>query len=74
MKYYKILILVFFIFIIRAAAEDVNDIIENVQETYEDMDFLSATFKQIETFRLTGSVSETVGKIYVSHGEKYRFE
>ncbi|HGY55371.1 MAG TPA: outer membrane lipoprotein carrier protein LolA [Caldithrix abyssi] len=63
-----------FIFSINLLAEDVNDIIENVQETYEDMDYLSATFKQIQTFRLTGSVSETVGKIYVAHGEKYRFE
>ncbi len=69
-----ILMTVIFIFSIALQAEDVNDIIENVQETYEDMDYLSATFKQIETFKLTGSVSETIGKIYVSGGEKYRFE
>lgn len=72
--YYTILSVFILIFALNLRAEDVNDIIENVQETYEDMDYLSATFKQIETFKLTGSVSETIGKIYVSSGEKYRFE
>jgi len=73
-NYPKILGLFILIITLNLWAEDVNDIIENVQETYEDMDYFSATFKQIETFKLTGSVSETIGKIYVSGGEKYRFE
>ena len=55
-------------------AEDVNDIVKKVQKTYDKIDDFSATFKQIETFKITGSKSETVGKIFVSGGEKYRFE
>ena len=55
-------------------AQDVEDIIENVQDKYEDIDDLTATFKQIESFKLTGSTSETVGKIYIKEGVKYRFE
>ena len=53
---------------------DVNDIIEHIQETYDELDYLSATFRQTDTFRLTGSKSETLGKIYIKDGEKYRFE
>ena len=38
------------------------------------MDRLSADFTQVQTFKITGSVSETSGKIFVKNGEKYRFE
>ncbi len=55
-------------------AQDIEDIIEEVQETYEDMDNLTATFRQVETFKLTGSRNETAGKIYVKDGTSYRFE
>ena len=55
-------------------AQDVNDIIENVQETYDKMKFFSAVFKQIETFKITGSQTEMLGHIYIANGEKYRFE
>ncbi len=55
-------------------AANVNKIIKNVQKTYDNMDQLSATFVQVQTFKITGSVSETFGKIYVKNGEKYRFE
>ncbi len=70
----SILILVFVIAVSQSYAEDVEDIVENVQETYDDMDYLTASFQQVETFQLTGSKKELTGKIYVSHGEKYRFE
>jgi len=53
---------------------DVNKIIKNVQKKYDKMDYLTATFKQIETFKLTGSQTEAVGKIFIADGEKYRFE
>ncbi len=55
-------------------AQDVNDIIENVQDTYDDMDDLSARFVQVQTFKLSGSQTETKGKIYIKNGKKYRFE
>jgi len=55
-------------------AQDVSDIIENVQDTYDDMDNLSASFVQVQTFKLTGSKTETDGTIYVKNGKKYRFE
>ncbi|MBD3225528.1 MAG: hypothetical protein GF313_12435 [Caldithrix sp.] len=55
-------------------AAEVDEIIENVQDTYDDMENLTATFKQIEMFKLTGSKTEMTGKIYVADGIKYRFE
>ncbi|KAA3612037.1 MAG: outer membrane lipoprotein carrier protein LolA [Calditrichaeota bacterium] len=55
-------------------AQDVEDIIEDVQERYDEIEDISATFKRIESFKLTGTVSETVGKIYIKDGVKYRFE
>lgn len=73
MKIIQITLLILFIVQINFA-QDVDDIIEDVQETYDDMEDLSATFKQIESFKLTGTVSETTGKIYVKDGVKYRFE
>lgn len=71
-RYVYILFVFFFMSFVYSA--DVNEIIENIQETYDELDNLSATFRQIDTFRLTGSQSETVGKIYIKDGEKYRFE
>ncbi len=55
-------------------AQDVEDIIEEVQDRYEDMENFTAMFKRLETFKLTGTVSETVGKVWVKDGVKYRFE
>lgn len=75
MRLITILIIVFLpLFITFLYADDVDEIIENVQDAYEDMDYLSAVFKQVNTFKLTNSVSEITGKIYVAGGEKYRFE
>lgn len=73
MKVTSILVVLCFI-TLPLIAQDVNDIIEEVQEAYEDMDNLTAAFQQIETFKLTGSSTELNGKIYVSGGQKYRFE
>ncbi len=55
-------------------AQDVNDIIENVQDTYDDMDNLSAQFVQVQTFKLSGNRTEAKGRIYIKDGKKYRFE
>ncbi|MEJ2545163.1 MAG: outer membrane lipoprotein carrier protein LolA [Calditrichaceae bacterium] len=62
------------IFMTSLSAADVNKIISKVQDKYDDMKYLTATFKQVETFKLTGSQTETVGKIYIADGDKYRFE
>jgi chaperone LolA len=59
---------------IQANAADVNKIIKKVQKTYDKMDNLSATFKQVETFKITGSQTETSGKIFIKNGVKYRFK
>ena len=56
------------------AAANVNKIIKNVQNTYDDMDNLTASFVQVETFKLTGTQTETAGKIFIKDGKKYRFE
>jgi len=67
--------LLFVLFFWQAAlSADVNDIIRNVQKTYDRMDNFSAVFRQIDTFKLTGSRTETIGKIYIKNGDKYRFE
>lgn len=58
----------------QANAADVNKIIKKVQKTYDKMDNLSATFKQVETFKITGSQTETSGKIFIKNGVKYRFK
>lgn len=55
-------------------SQDVEDIIEEVQDTYEDMDNFTAAFKRVESFKLTGTVSETTGKVWIKEGTKYRFE
>lgn len=74
MKYIKFIVGVIFFSFGLIYSQDVADIIEQVQDKYEDTDFLSAVFKQVEVFKLTGSQSELSGKIYISHGKKYRFE
>ena len=63
-----------FLLLQNAFTQDVEDIIEEVQETYDELNDMSATFKRIESFKLTGSVNETTGKIYIKDGIKYRFE
>lgn len=56
------------------AAQDVKDIVKEIQEKYEDIEYLSADFIQIEQFKLTGSRSETKGKIFIKDGIQYRLE
>lgn len=55
-------------------AQSIDDIVEEIQERYEDLQNLSAEFVQSEYFKLTGSKNETRGKIYVKNGIKYRLE
>lgn len=75
MIFKKIFILGFiFIIIVGLKAADVNKIINKVQDKYDDLKYLTAVFKQIETFKLTGSQTESIGKIYIVSGDKYRFE
>ncbi|MBN1407569.1 MAG: outer membrane lipoprotein chaperone LolA [Calditrichaceae bacterium] len=62
------------IFMTGLNAADVNKIISKVQDKYDKMKFLTAAFKQVETFKLTGSQTENTGKIYIADGNKYRFE
>jgi len=67
-------LMILFIISGQLMAIDVNKIIKKVQNTYDDMDYLTASFKQVESFKLTGSQTEVLGKIYVKKGVKYRFE
>jgi chaperone LolA len=57
-----------------SSAQSVDDIVEEIQERYEGLENLSAEFKQVEFFQLTGSKNETTGKIYVKNGTQYRLE
>ena len=56
------------------AAQDVKDIVKEIQDKYEDIEYLSADFVQTEQFKLTGSRSETKGKIFIKDGIQYRLE
>jgi chaperone LolA len=60
--------------VVLSSAQSVDDIVEEIQERYEDLENLSAAFKQVESFKLTGSKNETSGKIYVKNGVQYRLE
>lgn len=73
MKYMISLFLLIFL-IQTSFGQDVEDIIEDVQETYDDVKDMSASFKRVESFKITGSVNETTGKIYIKDGTMYRFE
>jgi len=55
-------------------AQDESDIIEELQDVYEDIEYFSAEFVQKELFKLTGSENETTGKIYIKNGTEYRLE
>ncbi len=68
------LLLLLFSSTTRLAAADVNKIIKKVQNTYDEMDNLTASFVQVETFKLTRTQAETAGKIFIKDGKKYRFE
>ena len=73
MKLFKIIILTLLLssFLI---AQDESDIIEELQDVYEDIEYFSAEFIQKELFKLTGSQNETTGKIYIKNGTEYRLE
>ncbi len=73
MKFIISLFLVLFL-MQTAFTQDVEDIIEEVQETYDDANDMSATFKRIESFKITGSINETTGNIFIKNGIMYRFE
>jgi len=56
------------------AAQSVEDIVEEIQDRYENMKNFSAEFTQVEKFNLTGTENKTQGKIFVRDGVKYRLE
>jgi len=73
MKLFKIIVLLSLL-ISLVLAQDESDIIEEVQDLYEDIEYFSADFIQKEQFKLTGSENETKGKIYIKNGTEYRLE
>ena len=73
MKLIKIIALLS-IFVSLTIAQDVTDIIDEVQDLYEEIEYFSADFIQKEQFKITGSENETSGKIYIKNGTEYRLE
>ena len=73
MKFFKIIVLLSLL-VSLVIAQDESDIIEEVQDLYEDIEYFSADFIQKEQFKLTGSENETKGKIYIKNGTEYRLE
>lgn len=68
------IVLVLIIVFTFSYADTVTEIVEEIQDKYEKIEYLSAEFVQIEQFKLTGSKNETRGKIFVKDGIKYRLE
>lgn len=56
------------------AKQNADKIIKRVQDKYEDVQYFSAEFIQKEEFKMTGSVNQVSGKIYVKNGVQYRLE
>ena len=73
MKSFKLIVLLSLL-VSLVIAQDESDIIEEVQDLYEDIEYFSADFIQKEQFKLTGSKNETKGKIYIKNGTEYRLE
>ena len=67
-------VLILISLVISIQAQSIDDIIEEIQERYENLENLSAEFVQAEYFQLTGSKNETRGKIYIKNGLMYRLE
>ena len=71
----KLFIPIIIIVMINAlSAQSVEDIVEEIQDRYENMKYFSADFTQVEKFNLTGTENKTRGKIFVRDGVKYRLE
>lgn len=71
----KYLLVAFYIFYTPVViAQNVVEIIKEVQDKYDELEDMQADFKQIELFKLTGSENETLGKIYIKDGEKFKFQ
>ena len=54
--------------------QDESDIIEELQDVYEDIEYFSAEFIQKDMFKITGSENVTQGKIFIKNGTEYRLE
>jgi outer membrane lipoprotein-sorting protein len=70
----KLIVLVLVLFSYSYPAEPEAKIVKGIQQTYEQMKYLTADFSQVEQFKLTGTQNETGGKIYVKGGLKFRLE
>jgi chaperone LolA len=55
-------------------SQSVEDIVEEIQDRYEDLENFAANFVQVEQFLVTGAKNEISGQIYVKGGVKYRLE
>ncbi len=56
------------------ADADVNEIIENVEEKYNEVDAIQVDFKQISRFKITNLENETFGRLWLAHDNKFRLE
>ncbi len=74
MRHKPILLWIIFLSALTVQAQDVQKIIRNVQKKYEGIKNLTAVFEQKEIFKLTGSVNQINGTLYIKNGEQYRFE
>jgi len=57
-----------------ATEQNESEIIEEIQDVYDNIEYFSAEFVQKEKFTLTESVNETAGKIFIKNGTEYKLE
>jgi len=74
MRVKSLVLIIIFLSVLTLPAQDAQKIIRGVQKKYENIKNLTAAFEQKEIFKLTGSVNQITGTLYIKNGEQYRFE
>lgn len=69
----KLLIILMFVFSF-AIADEAEDILEEVQSTYEKIQYLKVEFEQINKFKLSGIENRSNGVMYITRDDRFRLE
>lgn len=70
-SYVVILVLLLFSF---AIADEAEDVLEKVQDRYEQIEFLKIEFEQVNKFRLSGIENHSSGIMYIARDDRFRLE
>ena len=70
----KHMLLIIFMLVSTAFADDAEDILEEVQQTYKNIKYLKVDFEQINKFKLSGIENRSTGTMYITSDDRFRFE